>query len=273
MSSSPTAPMQIGLVTLNVNNLDATADFYRRLLGLSVLDRDGRTLRLGAGTTPLLELRSNSGFARRSPRAAGLYHTAFLMPGRDDLGVWLRFMAEAGIPVSGASDHLVSEAVYLDDPEGNGIEVYADRPRSVWTNSDGQIAMSTERLDIGALMALAPERQWGDAPEGLIVGHLHLQVGDLARAEPFYAGILGADITTRYPGATFYGAGGYHHQLATNIWSSRGAGPVEPNTTGLVGYELILDTAAQRQAILERAEASSLTDPYGLEVALATRQA
>lgn len=274
-AASATAPLQIGLVTLNVRQLDTVSDFYRHLLGLDVLDRDGSTLRLGVGRTPLLELRGNSNLTQRDPRSAGLFHTAFLMPGRTDLAAWLRHVASERIPLDGASDHLVSEALYLSDPEGNGIEVYRDRPRNEWkTGSGGLIEMASDPLNIAGLLRHEEATAWSGAPAGLIVGHMHLQVGDLSRAEPFYAGVLGTDITSHYPGATFYGAGGYHHQLATNIWSSRGAGPVDPRATGLVGFEVILDTAAQRNAIAIRAAAQGpvIADPWGLALTLGTRE-
>lgn len=270
MSNSATAPMQVGLVTLNVRQLDRVADYYRRLLGLDIIGRDGDTLRLGIGGTPILELRGNSGFDLRHPRSSGLFHTAFLMPDRESLGAWLRHVAADKIAVDGASDHLVSEALYLHDPEGNGIEVYADRPRSAWRKDGSSIAMATEQLDIPGLLDLAPEKSWAGAPEGLFVGHMHLQVGDNSVAEPFYSGVLGTDITAHYPGASFYGAGGYHHQLATNIWSSRGAGPIEANRTGLVGFELVLDSDQQRSDILARAQSNvtTITDPWGLTISL-----
>lgn len=272
---SATAPMQIGLVTLNVRQVDTVSDYYRHLLGLEVIDRDGSTLRLGAGKTPLLELRGNTDFVQRNPRSAGLFHTAFLMPSRTDLAAWLRYVAKERIGVGGASDHLVSEAFYLNDPEGNGIEVYGDRPRADWPNDNGLIQMASDPLDIANLLHFDETTTWSGAPADMIVGHMHLQVGDLPTAEPFYSGVLGADITCHYPGATFYGAGGYHHQLATNTWSSRGAGPIDPKTTGLVGFELILDTQAQRDAIASRAATSgnTLTDPWGLALTLSTKEA
>jgi catechol 2,3-dioxygenase len=272
MSISPTAPMQTGMVTLNVRQLDAVADYYKQLLDLETLGRDGNSLRLGVGNEALLELRGNPEFAQRSPRAAGLFHTAFLMD-RPDLGAWVRKIARERIPVGGASDHLVSEAFYFNDPEGNGIEVYADRPRTDWQRDGEMIAMTTDPLDIDALLDLDPSRVWSGAPSNMIVGHVHLQLGDITKAEPFYSGVLGTNVTCRYPGAVFYGAGGYHHQLATNMWSSRGAGPLAPDTTGLVEFELILDSAEQRNGITERAGVTGhqLTDPWGIALDLVLR--
>lgn len=270
MSRTATAPLQVGMVTLNVRDHNRVADYYRHLLGLETIGQDGTTVQLGVNGLALLELRGNAALVQRNPRSAGLFHTAFLMPDRQSLGGWLRHVATDRISVDGASDHLVSEAVYLHDPEGNGIEVYADRPRAQWDIDGKQITMSTEQLDIPSLLDLAPEKSWAGAPAGLIVGHMHLQVGDNAIAEPFYSGVLGTDITAHYPGASFYGAGGYHHQLATNIWSSRGAGPIPQNQTGLVGFELLADDDAQRSAILERAQSNqtTITDPWGLAITL-----
>ena len=280
---SPTAPMQIGLVTLNVQNLESVSDYYRRVIGLEVIATDGTTQRLGAAGTALLELRGDAALAPRDPRSAGLFHTAFLMPSRGDLGAWLRYVASSRLPVAGASDHAVSEAIYLSDPEGNGIEVYGDRPRSTWPSSAAGIEMTTEALDVQDLLAEEAGKEWRGAPAGMIVGHMHLQTGRLTTAEAFYKDLLGFDVTCRYPGAVFYGAGGYHHQLATNMWNSRGAGAIAPKTTGLAGYEIILDTLAQRNEIVARAEAAGLTaqaeagtivvpDPSGLGISLSLRE-
>ncbi len=280
---SPTAPMQIGLVTLNVQNLESVSDYYRRVIGLEVIATDGTTQRLGAAGTALLELRGNAALAPRDPRSAGLFHTAFLMPSRGDLGAWLRYVASSRLPVAGASDHAVSEAIYLSDPEGNGIEVYGDRPRASWPSSAAGIEMTTEALDVQDLLAEEAGKEWRGAPAGMIVGHMHLQTGRLTTAEAFYKDVLGFDVTCRYPGAVFYGAGGYHHQLATNMWNSRGAGVIAPKTTGLVGYEIILDTLTQRNEIVARAEAAGLAaqadggaivvpDPSGLGISLSLRE-
>lgn len=274
MSKIATAPLQVGLVTLNVRDVNRVADYYRRLLGLEISGQDGNTVRLGGVGADLLELRGNPNLEQRNPRSAGLFHTAFLMPSREALAAWLRHVATDRIPVDGASDHYVSEALYLHDPEGNGIEVYSDRDRVEWDVDGKLVAMGTDPLDIPGLLDLAPEQSWKGAPRGLIVGHMHLQVGDNATAEPFYSGVLGTDITAHYPGASFYGAGGYHHQLATNIWSSRGAGPIPQGQTGLVGFELITDTVGQRADILARAgsENTTIADPWGLEITLNVRQ-
>lgn len=266
--STATAPLEIGRVALTVNDLGATEDFYRQALGLERLGGDGATALLGAGGRAFLELRGDRAARRRSSREAGLFHTAFLLPSRAALGRWLRHAAEARVPVQGASDHLVSEAIYLADPEGNGIEVYADKPREAWPMEGGRIRMATEPLDVQGVMAEA-DGPWTGVPEGTVVGHVHLQVGDLAEAEGFYHGVLGFDVVTHYPGASFMGSGGYHHHLGANVWNSRGAGRRTPST-GLAEVEILADGDAH-DALLARTGGARLDDPWGTAVTLARK--
>jgi catechol 2,3-dioxygenase len=274
------APHRIGRVTLVVNDLDAVSAWYEDVIGLATLERDGAVARLGVGDDVLLELRQDRSAPRRSPRDAGLFHTAFLLPSRADLGAWLAFVASRRIPVQGASDHAVSEAVYLADPEGNGIEVYADRPAEAWPRTDGGLAMTTEAMDIEGVLAAGRETRWAGFPTGGIVGHVHLQVGDTGKADAFWQGLLGFDVMARYPGASFYGSGGYHHQLAGNVWNSRGAAPRARTTTGLSALELVvsgprvIEETAGRLA--EAGIAHTVTpgrletsDPWGTTVVLA----
>lgn len=272
-----TAPMHIGAVRLKVRDLPAVSNFYKEILGLHVLERGDRTVTLGMGERPLLHLAGNPSFAQQDPRQAGLFHTAFLMPTRTDLARWLAFVGEARVPLQGASDHNVSEAIYLADPEGNGIEVYADRPASQWRTPEGGIHMTTERLDIDDLLRSGVGSAWAGFPAEGAIGHVHLQVGDTALAERFYSGILGFDIASRYPGASFFGSGGYHHQLAGNIWNSRGAGTRSEDMAGLDTVVLVVPDASARGAIVERAEvagipiagrgdALDLRDPWGTRI-------
>ncbi|KQP33985.1 glyoxalase [Methylobacterium sp. Leaf104] len=272
-----TAPYRIGSVTLVVRDLDGLASFYRDVIGLATVSREAGVVRLGVGSTVLLELRHDAAAHPWSPREAGLHHTAFLLPSRAHLGAWLAHAAELGIRLSGASDHFVSEAVYLDDPEGNGIEVYADRPSSVWTRDDNSIVMQRDRLDPAALMRAASGR-WTGMPPGGRVGHVHLQVGEIEPADRFYGGLLGFDVMIRLPGATFLGAGGYHHQLATNVWHSRGARARPAEMAGLVEVELLAD-APTLAAVRERCREDGLTpdatdgalvlqDPWGTRLRL-----
>ncbi|EPX86241.1 putative ring-cleavage extradiol dioxygenase [Rubellimicrobium thermophilum DSM 16684] len=268
--STASAPIEIGRVALTVNDLAAVRSFYERAIGLATLSQDGAGATLGAGGRALIELRADPHARRAAPQEAGLFHTAFLLPSRAALGRWLRHAVTAGLRIEGASDHLVSEAVYLSDPEGNGIEVYADRPRDVWPRANDRIRMATEPLDADAVLRAA-DGPWTGAPDGTVIGHVHLRVGDLDRAESFYGGILGFDVTTRYPGAVFLGAGGYHHHVGANVWASRGAGPRALPSTGLAELEILADGTAL-PAILARTEgADRLADPWGTPVALRAR--
>ena len=276
-----TAPMRIGQVRLKVRDLDAVADFYRDVLGLTVMAREERKAILGTGRTPLLTLEADPALAPGDRRQAGLFHTAFLMPTRADLARWLGHVAEARVRLHGASDHIVSEAIYLADPEGNGIEVYADRPVARWHDSAGNIYMTTEPLDVQDLVAAGEGTRWSGFPENGSIGHVHLQVGGTTAADHFYRDVVGFDIASDYPGASFYGSGGYHHQLAGNIWNSRGAGQRPQNMAGLAGVEIVVRDAADIAAIAARAaeagieasrdgDATTLRDPWGTAITLRT---
>ena len=276
------APMRIGMIHLKVRDLDAVSGFYRRALGLTPLDKGDRSVVLGSGQTPLLHLAGDPALKPRDPRQAGLFHTAFLMPSRADLARWLAFATEAGVPLQGASDHIVSEALYLADPEGNGIEVYADRPTDRWRDGSGEIKMTTEPLDVQDLLAAAGGTAWAGFPEQGSIGHVHLQVGDTEAADRFYRDVLGFDIAARYPGASFFGSGGYHHQLAGNVWNSRSAGPRPEGMAGLDRVAIVVCDATELSNIVTRAksagiantqsrDATILRDPWGTVVRLSAR--
>ena len=270
------APHRIGEVALIVRDIEAVSGFYRSVLGLQVVESGRGKIRLGAGGSVLLELRHDPDARLHSRREAGLFHTAFLLPGREELGAWLAFAARQGVQLTGAADHLVSEAVYLTDPEGNGIEIYVDRPRAAWRRTGGMIEMTSDPLDLNDLMAAARTRAWSAFPEDGVIGHVHLQVGDIAAAEAFYGDVLGFDITCRYRGASFYGSGGYHHQLATNVWNSRGAAERAGRTTGLGELELVVDhevletVRARTPSGMREAAPSGLSvqDPWGTLITL-----
>lgn len=272
-------PLRIGRVSLRVRDLQAVAGFYRRVIGLAVLDRSAGRITLGAGSVPLLELHADPSASPREPRDAGLFHTAFLVPARADLARWLAHAVRLGVPLLGASDHIVSEAIYLADPEGNGIEVYADRPIAGWRDAAGGIRMATAPLDAAGLLA-AGTGDWGGFPEGGIIGHVHLQVGDTDAADGFYRDVLGFEVASRYPGASFYGSGGYHHHLAGNSWNSQNAGSRPEGAAGLAAVEIVARDPALRMAIPSRAEAAGvpvvtdaglplLRDPWGTAITFA----
>lgn len=267
------APVRIGKVALTVRDLAKVSEYYQQVIGLKELGRDGKSALLGAGSLGFLELRQETGAALRPRREAGLFHTAFLLPTRAHLASWVQHIASNRMPIQGASDHLVSEAFYLADPEGNGIEVYIDRPSSEWMWSNGSIKMATEHLDVDGLLAAGSAGPWKGAPDGTFVGHIHLQVGDLAQTEEFYGKAMGFDLVTRYPGANFFSTGGYHHHLGTNIWNSRGAGVHSDGVTGLDSFELVATSDASFETMQKRlgaagANSTAIKDPWGTTVQL-----
>jgi catechol 2,3-dioxygenase len=194
------------------------------------------------------------------PRSTGLYHFAVLVPTRSDLARSLRRIAEQRYPIQGAADHLVSEAVYLADPDGNGIEIYRDRPREEWPRVAGNIQMATDPLDLYALLGEA-EGAPGDGrlPAGTRIGHMHLQIADLAAAERFYVDVLGLDIVVRMPSALFVSAGGYHHHLGLNTWQSRGGSPAPAGSAGLRYFSIRVPDAAELERVTSRLEQAGLS--------------
>lgn len=275
-----TRPAHVNQTHLVVMDLDTVSAFYRDIIGLSTLERTAAGEVLGVGGMPLLTL-STRGDAARAPRtAAGLFHTAFLVPDRPALAAWLAHAAHAGVRLDGASDHLVSEAIYLSDPEGNGIEIYRDRQPAEWTMfPDGTVQMATEGLDLQALYDSADKGRWGGMQDGTAIGHIHLQVGNVPEAEAFYRDVLGLKVMARYPGASFFATGGYHHHIAANIWNSRGAGSRSDAMTGLSDYSLhFTEKTALEQAIAaldsqgiatsRTGEGVTLKDPWGIGLTL-----
>ncbi|GAB4544178.1 MAG: VOC family protein [Anaerolineae bacterium] len=241
----------IGPVTLGVADLDNMLHFYRQLIGLSILDRTAHTADLGVNGTPLvrMEVRPQG---RRYPRAAGLFHLALRLPSRQDLGHWFKYLADSQYPLGGVGDHLVSEALYLADPEGNGIEMYRDRPRDTWEYEEGRIKMDTLPVDLRSLQAEAPATPFSGLPAGTRMGHIHLQVDDVDRAVGFYRDGLGFDLMASWSGAGFLSAGGYHHHIGVNMWNSRGNLCPPPGSLGLVSYEIVLPNRETRDALLTR---------------------
>ena len=267
-------PLHIGAVGLKARDLSRLTDFYNQAIGLSVIDRDSKNARLGAGGVTLLELESAPNALPDDPRTAGLYHTAFLQPTRADLGRWLVHVAQNRVQLSGASDHLVSEAIYLDDPEGNGIEVYRDRKPEEWRWNGDRIQMATDRLDLDNLAADAGNTAYAGAPDGLRVGHIHLRVGDLDATRKFYVDTLGLDHTAGRGGALFMSSGRYHHHVGSNTWHSAGAGKRDDNRAGLSWFAFEADSAATHDAVISRLKMAGVLvqgpnearDPFGTRV-------
>lgn len=255
--------LRLGRVRLQVADLARSLAFYEGVLGFGVLERGPGRAVLGADR-PLVELAERAG-ARPVPRRGriGLYHVAYLLPERAELGRFVRHVAELGLPV-GSADHLVSEALYLTDPDGLGVEVYADRPRSAWPQRGRQIAMTTEALDVAGLVRAAGGAAWAGAPEGTAVGHIHLHVGDLGRASAFYHEALGFDrVAWSHPGALFLSAGGYHHHLGLNTWAA-GAPLAREGDARLLEWRLLLPSRAEVEAAAASlAEAGHPVDAEG----------
>ena len=280
------APLHIGAVTLKAHDMPALARFYEAVIGLDVIAANSGKITLGSGGVGYLHLLA-APHAALSPRiAAGLFHTAFLLPSRAALGAWFKGARQRGAPITGASDHDVSEAFYLDDPEGNGIEVYADRPREQWRHEGDEIYMTTSRMDVRAVVAageeLAGQGLAGDGPAGegrfpaqSRIGHVHLKVGEIAAAERFYHGLMGLDIMAKRPGGTFFSAGGYHHHIATNTWQSAGAPPRDETSLGLVTVDIAVSDASIMDGIEARltvepikgtARSFAVLDPWSTEL-------
>lgn len=274
----------LGPVRLRVADLDGTAAFYQRAIGLAELERSADEVHLGTTLgPPLLQLVGDAGAPARPPRTTGLFHLALLLPERADLAQAVHRVVGAGWSFTGASDHLVSEALYLDDPEGNGIEIYRDRPRDEWPRTPaGELEMATLPIDLdGVLAALDAGTPDEGVPAGTVMGHVHLQVRDIAEAGAFYGDLLGFDPTvTAYPGALFVAAGGYHHHLGLNVWGSRGAPPPPAGALGLDRFRIDLPAPGEADAIAARLDDAGVavapgpdgleaTDPSGIRVVLA----
>lgn len=284
---SVAADTHIGAVRLRVADIDALTAFYERVIGLRTLARENGLARLGVdGGAPLVELVGAPGAPARPAISTGLFHLAILVPTRKDLAAAIRRLSGAGWRLTGASDHLVSEALYLNDPEGNGIELYRDRPRDEWRHGPGgELEMATLPLDLrDVLRERVALEAAGPAPmaPGTRIGHVHLQVSRLDAAERFYAGELELDVMVRsYPGALFVSAGGYHHHVGLNTWQSAGAPAPPEGALGLDHFELVLPDAEERDRLAAALEADAAelvelnagvraTDPSGNRVLLST---
>ncbi|MGH7518172.1 MAG: VOC family protein [Gemmatimonadales bacterium] len=248
------AGTRVGAVRLQVSDLDRSLAYYQRVIGLRVQERSDGVALLGAQNGPALVQLHERSSAEPVPRRGrlGLYHYAILLPDRPALGRFVRHLSELDVR-AGMSDHLVSEAIYLNDPDGLGIEVYGDRPRNTWQYEGRQLVMDTRPLDVDGLLRATGSGPWTGVPSGTVIGHVHLFVGDLERAAAFYHAGLGLDKTVwNYPGALFMSAGGYHHHLGTNTWAA-GAAPAGEGDARLLAWELVVPTAADAAAALASA--------------------
>jgi catechol 2,3-dioxygenase len=254
MSNTIHSNTRIGRVSLTVADLKRSLDFYQSALGFSIHTHVNGRASLGAGGTDLLELVEKPG-ARQVRATTGLYHFAVLVPTRFQLALSLKNILETQTPVQGFADHLVSEAIYLPDPDGNGIEIYRDRPRDQWRQEDGRLRMATDPLDLDDLLAELEGHNgpWSGLHPETLIGHIHLHVRDISEAEGFYQKVLGFDLMLRYgPSASFLSAGGYHHHLGVNTWAGAGAPQPPEDAVGLRWYEIRLPNQAELDKIADQ---------------------
>ncbi len=260
---------RMGPVELTVSDLERSLEYWQRDIGLRLLAREDGTAALG-GAEPLVRLVEEVG-ARPADGFAGLYHVALLVPDRASLARWLAHAARDRVALTGLSDHYVSEAIYLRDPDHHGIEIYADRPRELW---EGQVfeRMTTEPLDVDGLLgelADPAEEQFDGLPAGTTVGHVHLRVSDVDETVRFYRDVLGFGVMAQLgPSAAFLSAGGYHHHVGANVWESRGAPPAPPGTAALRRFTIVVPDPDELERVSARLGGAEGRDPSGNPVIL-----
>lgn len=274
----------LGEVKLRVSSLERSILFYEKVVGLTLLSRSGKhtaSFTAKGGSTPLLILEEIPNAKSIAPRShAGLYHFAILLPDRTSLGIALRHLAESGIEI-GQGDHTVSEALYINDPDGHGIEIYADRPRSTWKKDEhNNYIMGTDPVDVQGLLQLAGNTPFTGLPAGTIIGHVHFHISDLEEARHFYNHVLGFDIVvdaSPYMHALFASAGGYHHHIGLNVWAGIGAPKVPADAVGIDYFTIIFENQAVYEKALLRLEQNGVsvnrsanearvTDPFGIQI-------
>lgn len=275
---------KIESVVLNVENAENMKNFYRGIIGLDIKSESDDEIAFGAyhNDETFLILRAGKTIPRSGSSVTGMYHFAILVPSRKDLGKILYHLLKTKYPITGASDHGYSEALYLDDPEGNGIEIYRDKPKSEWDiRPDGEIRGVTELMDADGVIAAAKDPFKGMAKDTHI-GHIHLFVSDLGKSEYFYKNVLGFDLKTNFGSkAKFFAAGEYHHHIGTNIWAGENIPPAEKGAAGMDHYVIAVGSAAELSKLADRLNAEkyshvydeaekvlSLTDPNGISIKL-----
>jgi catechol 2,3-dioxygenase len=259
LSFAATTPVSVSKVGIKARDGQALADYYKNVVGLKEVSRRPGVIALGAGDDGFFEIEEVKSLRQDDPRSAGLYHTAFLLPKRTDLARWAQHATDKKIQIEGASDHLVSEAIYLTDPEGNGIEIYTDRAPTGWKWDGSNVRMASERLNFQSLLAdiEGQTQRWTGAPDGSMVGHVHLRVGNAQEAESWWKEEMKFDTVAHYGGqAVFLSTGGYHHHIGANVWQSKGAGKRDLDRTGLSFVEMKSKAG----------QAKTVSDPWGTEI-------
>ncbi|WP_066059736.1 VOC family protein [Robertmurraya korlensis] len=251
----------ISQVSLKVESLERSLTFYKEVIGLQVLHQTKSTADFTAdGKTVLVTIQQPDDVVPKQGRTTGLYHFALLLPTRADLGRLLKHFLQVRYPLQGASDHLVSEAIYLADPDGNGIEVYADRPASGWSWNNGEVEMATVALDADSLLTEGEGEAWNGMPAGTIMGHIHLHVSELQKTEEFYTRGLGFEVVTRYGGqALFISTGKYHHHIGLNTWNGVGAPPAAENSVDMESYTMVFPSEEKREQIISQLQELGVT--------------
>ena len=265
---------------LKILNMERSLAFYENIIGFKVLERvENRAILTADGKTPLITLVQPENVTPKEAHKTGLYHFALLLPTRADLGSFLQHVIKVNYPL-GASDHHVSEALYLQDVDGNGIEIYADRPASSWIWQDKEVHMVTEPLKAEEVLAAGADKQWNGLPSDTVMGHIHLHVGNLEQAEAFYCKGLGFDVVTRYGGqALFVSADGYHHHIGLNIWNGRNIPAASRESVGLQSFTIHYPNEELRSDVITRLKEMDIlvqeekegfvtTDPFGLTIRL-----
>jgi len=250
----------IGQVTLAVADLQRSLLFYEQIIGFQRLSQTDHGAVLGVNGVPLLYLTEKPGATKQPDFSTGLYHVAILLPSRADLAREIQHLIDVRYPIQGYADHLVSEAFYLADPDGNGLELYRDRPRSEWQWDGGTVRMASDPIDFDSFFGEIKDnpQTWAGLPAGTRIGHMHLRVGDTTRAEAFYHGLLGFDVVAHWNGAIFLSAGGYHHHLGANTWQSRNAPPAPDTSVGLQAFTVTLPDQTELERLAERLTAEGV---------------
>lgn len=255
--------MKLGYTQIRVLDLPKQKAYYEKL-GFQLLNETESEVVFGAGSSDaVLILKQEDGSIPRPPRTTGLFHFAILVPSREALAHVIGNVAQQGIPFSGAGDHLYSEAFYLTDPEGNGVEIYRDRPKSEWTiHENGMIDTDTLPVDVEDVLSLYdPAADWNGFPEGTILGHMHLNVSVLdSELEHFYFDVLGFDLKTNFHNSAYFiSAGGYHHHIAMNVWAGVGAAPSPPNASGLISFSLNMSSESKLEELRQQLQKENVS--------------
>ncbi|WP_226529750.1 VOC family protein [Metabacillus niabensis] len=243
----------VSKLSLKVLDLDRSLAFYQEIIGFQILEQsEKRAILTADGKTALLEIEQPADVIPKQPRTTGLYHFALLLPSRSDLGSVLKHLLKVKYPLQGGSDHLVSEALYLADPDGNGIEIYVDRSPSLWNWNNGEVEMSTDPIDVEGLLASGRD-EWSKLPEGTVMGHIHLHVSELEKTKEFYCKGLGFEVVCNYGNqALFISTGRYHHHIGLNVWNGIGAPQPSEKSVGLMDYTIVYPSEIERDHVTQK---------------------